>query len=87
MKVKTYDSRTCVITIEESKIVVNVEEAGVTEIDFEVGDLEVKKYPLPLKAYKEKKEVISFLKRAAKWVVATAMSAIVGTYATGFFIG
>jgi len=86
MKVKTYDSRKCVITIEESKTVVSVEETGVTEIDFGVDDLEVKQYPHSHKAHK-KKQVFSFLKQGASWVVGTVMSAIIGMYVTGFFIG
>ncbi|ASG09230.1 TPA: hypothetical protein ACGF2R_003598 [Vibrio cholerae] len=86
MKVKTYDSRKCVVTIEESKTVVTVEETGVTEVDFDLDDLEVKQYPPSHKVHK-KKSLFGFMLGCVKWLVGAAISAIVGTYATGFFIG
>ncbi|ELA9866661.1 TPA: hypothetical protein ACN35J_004539 [Vibrio parahaemolyticus] len=86
MKVKTYDSRKCVVTIEEAKTVITVEETGVTEIDFEIDDLEVKQYPQSHKAHK-KKAFSDVVKQWAKWTVGAVMSAIISVFVTGFFNG
>ncbi|HDM8193647.1 hypothetical protein SN10_26065 [Vibrio harveyi] len=54
MKVKTYDSRTRKVTIEEDKVTVEFEQSSSVEVDFESEAKHVKKYPTTPEAHKKK---------------------------------
>jgi hypothetical protein len=84
MKVKTYNSRTREITIEEYKLTTKVEETNIVELDFHSNIRDVKKYAVSPEKHKKK----WFTKPALSDVLlGAAISTILGLGIPYFFIG